>query len=55
MIKNTLLALLFMTSIFLTGSDGVFFPIPNFIGLGLMGVFTWIATRPEKARANRRI
>lgn len=37
--KNVLEGCLFFTGLALSISDGAYFPIPNFIGIGLMIIF----------------
>ena len=45
--KYFLMALLFSGGILLAGSDGAWFPVPNFIGAVFLGVFGLIGSRLE--------
>jgi len=46
--KYFLMALLFSGGILLAGSDGAWFPVPNFIGAVFLAVFGLIGSRLEK-------
>jgi hypothetical protein len=46
--KYFLMALLFSGGILLAGSDGAWFPVPNFIGALFLGGFGLIGARLEK-------
>jgi len=45
---NWLLAFLFFGGVLLAGSDGAWFPVPNFIGALFLGGFGLIGLRLEK-------
>ena len=51
-------AVLFLTGLILTGSDGEWFPVPNLIGISLVGLFSllrWekLNHKPNKKKSSR--